>query len=118
MIRTADEMIQEIRHNMRGGHGSVEIMHLFRAGEFKGKARLYARIIMEPGCSIGLHEHVGEEEIYTVIRGQAVLADSTLDREHAMNPGDASLTLSGESHSIRNDGPDQLEIIALVLLND
>ena len=118
MIRKAEEMVCEVRSQMRGGSGEVQIIHLFRAGEYKGKARLYARIILEPGCSIGLHEHVGEEEIYVVIRGQAVLTDSTLDQEQVMEPGDASLTLSGQTHAIRNDGTETLEIMALILLND
>lgn len=118
MIRQAEEMVREIRSNMRGGTGDVQIIHLFRAGEYKGKARLYARIILEPGCSIGMHEHVGEEEIYAVIRGQAILTDSTLENEQVMGPGDASLTLSGQKHAIRNDGTNTLEIMALVLLND
>ncbi|MBP8989143.1 MAG: cupin domain-containing protein [Clostridia bacterium] len=118
MIRKAEEMEREVRYQMRGGNGEVQIIHLFRQGEFKGNARMYARLILEPGCSIGLHEHVGEEEIYTVIRGQAVLTDSTLDQEQMMNPGDASLTLSGQSHAIRNDGSETLEIMALILLHD
>jgi quercetin dioxygenase-like cupin family protein len=118
MIKRVEEMVQETRSQMRGGQGEVQIIHLFKPDEFRGKARLYARVILEPGSSIGMHEHVGEEEIYTVIRGEAVLTDSTLESEKIMRPGDASLTLSGESHAIRNDGAETLEIMALVLLND
>ncbi|NLM77429.1 MAG: cupin domain-containing protein [Ruminococcaceae bacterium] len=118
MFRKAEEMIRETRSQMRGGQGEVELVHLFQAGEYKGKARLFVRITLQPGCSIGLHEHVGEEEIYTVIRGEAVLTDSTLPEEQIMRPGDASLTLSGESHAIRNNGRETLEMLALVLLNE
>ena len=117
MIRKADQMEHEFRQNMRGGEGTVQIIHLFKEGEYKGNARLYARIVLEPGASIGMHEHVGEEEIYTVIRGQAILTDSTLSQEQLMSPGDASLTLSGQSHAIRNAGAEPLEIMALVLRN-
>lgn len=118
MIKRAEEMVRETRSQMRGGQGDVQIIHLFKPDEFRGKARLYARVILEPGCSIGMHEHVGEEEIYTVIRGEAILTDSSLESEQIMRPGDASLTLSGGSHAIRNDGDETLEIMALVLLND
>jgi mannose-6-phosphate isomerase-like protein (cupin superfamily) len=109
-------MVREIRENMRGGQGKVEIINLFKPGEFKGQARICARIILEPGCSIGVHEHVGEEEIYYVVRGQAILTDSTAEGEQVMLPGDASLTLGGQAHAIRNGGTETLEIIALVLL--
>ncbi len=118
MLKKAAEMVSELRQNMRGGQGEVEIIHLFQPGEFKGKARLLARIILQPGASIGMHEHSGEEEIYYIEAGQAVLTDSSLANEVIMNEGDASLTLSGQSHAIRNAGQEALRLLAIVLLND
>lgn len=117
MIKRASDMVRDLRQNMRGGQGDVEIIHLFQPGEYKGGARLVARIILQPGCSIGMHEHVGEEEIYYVESGQAVLTDSTLADEVVMQAGDAALTLSGQSHAIRNDATETLKLLAIVLLN-
>ncbi len=118
MLQKAESMVRELRQNMRGGQGEVEIIQLFQPDQYKGKARLIARIILQPGCSIGMHEHVGEEEIYYITSGQAVLTDSTLAEDVIMEEGDASLTLSGQAHAIRNDGPETLELVAIVLLND
>lgn len=116
MYRRAEEMASEIRGQLRGGKGSVEITQIFTEDEFRGKARLIARITLEPGCSIGHHEHVDEEEFYIITKGEGVLTDSTLDTEVTLRPGDASLTLGGQSHAIRNAGSETLEFLAVILL--
>lgn len=115
MIRHVDQMVSELKVRMRGGNGQVTVTQLFEPGEFKGKARLCARLTLEKGCSIGYHEHVNEEEIFYIISGIAVLIDSTLETEQVLKPGDAAITLAGESHSIRNDNDETLEVLALIL---
>lgn len=116
MIKRAEEMVSEIKQRMRGGAGEVSLTYLFQPGEFQGRARLLARLTLGPGCSIGYHEHQNEEEIYYVLCGQAVLADGTAAVEQILRPGDASITLGGQGHAIRNDGPEPLELLALILL--
>lgn len=114
MIKRAEEMISEINEQMRGGKGSVEITHIFRKEELRGKARLCARITINPGCSIGLHEHIGEEEIFYVIRGMGIANDNGNIKE--LYKGDALLTGGGASHSIENNGTEVLELVAVILL--
>ena len=116
MYRRADDMMSETKVGLRGGAGQVQMTHLFQSGEFKGKSRLCAKITLEPGSSIGYHEHVDEDEIYYILKGQAVFVDSTAGAEVLLNPGDASVTLSGQSHAIRNDSADTVEILAVILL--
>lgn len=117
MIRRSNDMTSEIKTNMRGGSGPVTLTYLFQSDEFLGKARLCARITLEPGSSIGYHEHIDEDEIYFILQGQAVLSDSTIPDEQVLNAGDASITLGGQSHAIRNDGADRLELLAFILLH-
>ena len=76
MFKKSGDMITEIREQMRGGKGKVEITHIFGKDEIRGKARLCARITLQPGCSIGMHEHVDEEEIYHIIEGTGVVNDN------------------------------------------
>ena len=115
MIKNFSEMLSETKENLRGGAGAATLTHVFTPGEFLGKARLCAKITLEPGSSIGFHEHIDEEEIYYIISGQAIVTSSPDDPGKTLNPGDASLTLGGEGHSIRNPGPDTLELLALIL---
>ena len=114
MIREAKDMTNEIREQMRGGKGSVEILHLFKEEELRGKSRLCARIRLEPGASIGMHEHLNEEEIYYILSGRGLVNDNGNLSE--VTAGDAVLTGGGAAHSIENIGDEILEMMAIVLL--
>ena len=72
VIRRAEDMVKEVREKMRGGEGTVELLHIFRKDELKGRARLFAKITLQPGCSIGFHNHDDEEELFYILRGTAL----------------------------------------------
>lgn len=114
MIKNANKMISEIKHQMRDGKGDVELTHIFKQDELKGKARLVAKITINPRCSIGLHEHVAEEEIYYIINGKGIVNDNGVERE--VFAGDAVLTGDGEFHSIENREDIPLQLLAVILL--
>ena len=110
--RKADYTVQR-NENMRGGDGHVVIENLLTSGEMYEKGRLYAKITLEPGCSIGHHIHEGEMESYYIITGKAEVSDN--GEIVTVNAGDSVLTKSGESHSIKNSGNSPLEFMALIL---
>ena len=114
MVKRASEMEREVRERMRDGDGQVEILHLFKGEELTGKARLLARLRLQKNCSIGLHPHNDEEEVYYILSGNGVVADD--GKEYAVAPGDAVLTGGGASHSIRNNEDEPLEFVAVILL--
>jgi len=107
-------MVRELRSNLRGGEGEVEFIHLFTQEEMGSKTRLFAKIIIPPGASIGFHEHHGEEEIYFILQGSGLVNDD--GREVKVGPGDAVLTGGGAGHSIANVGDGPLTMVAAVLL--
>lgn len=114
MIKKSSEMLKEIKEQMRGGKGTVEITHIMNQNDLRGKARLCAKITIEPGCSIGYHQHDQEEEIFYIIKGKGVVNDNGLIFE--MNVGDSVITGDGASHSIENTGNETLELLAVILL--
>ena len=114
MVKTAEKMEREVRDSMRGGSGEVEIVHIFKAEELGGKARLLARLRLGKGSSIGYHEHNDEEEVFYILRGQGVVSEN--GEEKTVAAGDAALTKGGNSHSIRNDSEEPLEVLAVILL--
>ncbi len=114
MVKRASEMEKEIRDGMRDGDGQVEILHLFKGEEITGKARLLAKLRLQKNCSIGLHPHNEEEEVYYILSGNGVVTDD--GKEYAVAPGDAVLTGAGASHSIRNNEDEPLEFVAVILL--
>ena len=114
MIKRANEMITDLKHQMRGGTGTVEMTHIFKQDELTGKARLFARVTLNKGCSIGLHDHETEEEIYYIVQGKAVVNDNGNICE--VSAGDAVLTGNGGFHSIENKEEEPMGMIAVILL--
>ena len=66
MVRRKEECPVSVRENMRGGNGSVQITDFVYKAELYNSGRLFADITLAPGCGIGEHVHVGEEEIFVV----------------------------------------------------
>ncbi|HDP35919.1 MAG TPA: cupin domain-containing protein [Candidatus Hydrogenedentes bacterium] len=112
MIRSHSEMEVEVRENMRGGEGSVTFRHMFREADFTAPVRLCARLTIPPGAGIGSHQHLAEDEIYIILRGSGILDDGATQTR--VTAGDAVLTGNGESHAIRNDGDEPLELAAVI----
>lgn len=112
MIRNSSNMRIEKRDKMRGGEGTVTIVHLFEQAEFGSKTRLCAKLVLPPGTSIGEHKHEGEDEVYLVVKGTGLLHDGSA--ESRVSAGDAILTGKGQSHSVCNDGSEALELVALI----
>ena len=52
---------------LAGGTGAVEISHLLTNDEFYGAGRMFSRVVLKPGCSIGWHEHKDEVEYYYIL---------------------------------------------------
>lgn len=100
--------------NMCGGKGHVLIRHLLGEKELNGKCGLYAEVTLEPGCSLGYHEHHGESETYYILSGQGIYSDNGILR--MVQAGDVTFTPDGEGHALTNTGDDSLVFMALIIL--
>ena len=98
---------------MRGGPGEVHLTHYFDASEITAKSRLCARLTIPPGAGIGQHKHETEDEVYIIESGSGLLDDGI--EKKRITKGDAVLTGKGESHSVFNDGNDDLVITAVIM---
>ncbi|MCM8804914.1 MAG: cupin domain-containing protein [Candidatus Omnitrophica bacterium] len=112
MIRKKENMEIEEREKMRNGEGKIKILHFFKKEEFKANIRLCGKLIINPGCSIGFHQHIDEDEIFIILKGEGLLFDG--EKEVIVEQGDAILTGNGAGHSIKNIGEKELEIIAFI----
>jgi len=61
-----------------------------------------------PGSTIGLHQHVGSEELYFIMSGTAVMIVD--GEERVVGPGSAILTCSGGTHGLRNEGTEDVRL--------
>ena len=96
---------------MRGGKGVVELTAL--SNELPQNARLFSRLQLAPGASIGTHVHENESELFYFLSGCGVVTD---DGESVpVEAGDCMATLDGHSHSVENTGSVDLVILAAII---
>lgn len=99
--------------NKCGGDGEVTISHILEEKELNGKCGLYAQVTINPGSSLGYHEHHGESETYYILSGQAEYNDNGTLR--IVKPGDTTYTPTGCGHGIRPVGNEPLVFMALII---
>jgi len=112
MIKQSEAMTCKEAHNLRGGVGRIEMKHFYDEAEFNGLGRLYGLLVVPPGCSVGDHSHIGEQESYYILEGVATYNDN--GKEVKLYPGDMALCPDGEFHGVKNEGEVDLKFIALI----
>lgn len=100
--------------NMCGGKGHVIIKHILGEKELNGKCGLYAEVTIEPGCTLGYHEHHGESETYYILSGEGEYDDNGTKR--MVKAGDVTHTPDGCGHALANTGDTDLVFMALIIL--
>ena len=91
----------------------------FKGGEKETAARMFfdgqnriMRGVLIPGASIGLHTHETSSEIVYILSGKgAVLYD---DGRETLGPGSCHYCPKGHTHSLINDGSEDLVFFAVV----
>ncbi len=113
MIKRATEQPIRERKELRGGVGTLYFHDFLQTEESYGAGHLFSKTVIPAGASIGEHRHDGEFEVYYILTGTAEVTDNgTVATLHA---GDMHLCSSGDSHALRNPGPENLEVIMLIL---
>lgn len=113
MIKRASQLTTEVFSERFGGKGQLQVTKLLEMDELQGKGRLYALNVLQPGSSLGWHEHKGDVEAYYILKGEGTLDDN--GTKVTVAAGDVAFTSNGEFHSIENTGQVDLEFIALIL---
>jgi mannose-6-phosphate isomerase-like protein (cupin superfamily) len=105
ILGTPDTVPAEHTTGYHGGQGSFSRRTLLQ--NIPNSTFKYVRdVIIPTGSFVGEHHHADDEEVFFIISGQGVM--NVDGEEKLIGPGSAVLTLSGSTHSIRNDGPEEL----------
>ncbi|KUK13762.1 MAG: cupin domain-containing protein [Synergistetes bacterium] len=113
MLVRDEERSQPVeRESFRGGEGKIYVSYFLNEERDEPGALRVMRITIPPGSSIGYHQHVGEEEVYLILKGRGEVNDNGEISE--VKSGDMVLTRSGFYHGIRNIGDEPLELFAMV----
>ncbi len=113
MIRKQQDCKLEYREHMRDGDGTVEITNFVDAAELNDKGRLFGRILLRPGCSIGFHVHDKDSEIFYILKGTAEYSDNGEIRQ--VSAGDVTICPAGTGHGIANRSDENVELIAVIV---
>ncbi|MDL2273123.1 cupin domain-containing protein [Oscillospiraceae bacterium OttesenSCG-928-G22] len=114
MIFQNDALKRETKQDVaRGDKGPVNFEHFFPSDLSGGAGRLFSKVTLEKGSSIGYHVHEGEYELYHILSGEGRYDDNGTDV--TLRAGDTAFCPSGEGHSIECAGDGPLVFLALVL---
>lgn len=98
---------------LRDGKGLIHIKDLTNQEGLYHHGRMFAHIVVDPGCSIGDHPHEHETEFYYILKGEAVLNDN--GTETVVRAGDLCATGFGETHGLENRTEEPVELMALIV---
>ncbi|MCL2233107.1 MAG: cupin domain-containing protein [Treponema sp.] len=113
MIKKQASIRREEMEKARGGVGITVFNHLLEKTEMRANCRMFTRITLEPGNSIGVHKHEEEEDVYYILKGVATVNDN--GETVTLHPGDVAFAQSGDSHGIANDGQETLEFVSVIM---
>ena len=112
MIRYKRDMPHRAESNAAGGTGTLDIAKLFTLEDTEGCAPVCDVFTFAPGDSIGVHQHVGEGELYYILSGCALVTDET--DTVLLHAGDAHYCVSGGRHGISNPGDGPMQMLGVV----
>ena len=114
MIRHAEDYKVEYREHMRDGDGTVIITNYIEGpAELNEKGRLFAKITLNPGCSIGYHVHDKDAEHFYIMKGTAEYNDNGEIR--TVKAGDVTICPTGTGHGIANKTDEVVELTAVIV---
>ncbi|MEA4899751.1 MAG: cupin domain-containing protein [Christensenellaceae bacterium] len=111
MVTKKETQATELRERMRGGSGSARLTAL--SAELPDAVRLFSRIVLTPGSSIGEHVHERETELFYFVSGAGVVIDD--GAETPVSAGDSMATFDGHRHSVVNTGSEDLVLLAVIV---
>lgn len=97
-----------------GGVGVTELHHLMSKDEFYGTGKMFAKVVLHPGNTIGWHEHIDEVEYYYILSGEGDFTNPDKSVSH-VGPGDFCTMNPNQGHAIANTGKEDLVFMALIL---
>ena len=101
-----DSLEEQNIQNFKGGEG------VFKPRMHVGNYNKIMRATLPAGSSIGLHTHDTNSEIIFIISGVGTMEyDDTME---ILNPGDCHYCPQGATHSLSNNGDEDLVFYAVV----
>ena len=106
MIINFNDISQVKVENMRNGEGYVLL------NKFNDEQNSIVKITIPQNGSIGLHTHIGDQEIIYVISGKGICTEDGVEKE--LLQGQANYCGKRKNHTIKNVEEEDLELFAVI----
>ena len=116
MVKQSSDCVVEYREHMRDGDGTVIITNFATREELNNKGRMFSKITLNPGCSIGFHIHEGDSELFYFLTGTAEYTDG--DTVKTVKAGDVTVCPAGTGYGVANRTDEVVELIAVIVYAD
>jgi mannose-6-phosphate isomerase-like protein (cupin superfamily) len=110
-----DELIDFNRDAAAGGKGTLQGQFAFRreAAQKNEAIKEIGWMTLQPGDSIGFHQHKNNEDAYIIVSGVGTFTDSD-GQSHQVKAGDVTIARKGQSHGLANTGKEPLVFIDVI----
>ena len=115
MYSLKKDMRHEPKVELRGGKGTLDFEHIIPPEALYDSGSQFGVMTIPAHCSIGLHAHKENYEIYYILEGEAKVIDNK--EEKILHAGDAEICGDNNVHAIENVGDKDLKIIAAIIWN-
>jgi mannose-6-phosphate isomerase-like protein (cupin superfamily) len=113
VIQQADTLlVEDVDLSRNGGRGCLTLRHILPKDQVP-HGRLFGQITMEQDAAMPLHTHRRETELYYILQGEGIVTHDA--GETRVHTGDMVRTGDGQSHALRNECPEPLVFIAIIL---
>lgn len=96
-----------------GGSGKGYMEYWVSGADLPPNVNMVATVTLEPGSSVGDHQHSGECEIYRIMVGTGLYNDN--GKEVEVKPGDITVCYSGQKHGLVNNSQEDLVFEAVIV---
>jgi len=108
IVRNLFEAEAQVKSS-HGGKGLVKDVRVFDQQDFETALRFVIYNELEPGSSIGIHQHGQDEEVYVILDGDGLMTVN--DETRAVKTGDVIVNKPGWSHGLENTSDQPLAIL-------
>ena len=112
MIKKKEDLRNSSVTGLRGGVGELFQHHILEQKDTAGRTDMFCEFTINPGCTIGLHTHDTNAEVYYVLEGEMVVVQD--GEPHTVKAGDVVFTADGHSHSVENRTDKPVKMLAII----
>ena len=116
MIVRNFKQIEGVKKPSHDGAGLVDHVYLFTQDDLNTNLQFVLLCHLEPGSSIGYHQHGENEEVYAILEGSGLMRVN--DETRQVTAGDVVLNKPGWSHGLENNADVPLRLLVFEVNKD